>query len=78
MNNWKYILEQEWHYIGDSSTLYMHPGNGTVVETYETAAAVFMEILGVTLGQEWHDIVDSSTFYMHPGGEIDTKKYESA
>ena len=46
-------LGQEWHYICDSSTLYMHPGDETFVKTLESAAAVSMESLGVTLEQEW-------------------------
>ena len=45
-------LEQEWHGICDSSTLYMHPGDETFVKTLESAAAVSMESLGVTLEQE--------------------------
>ena len=66
-------LRQEWQDIGDSSTLYMHPGGETFVKTYESAAAVSMEILGVTLEQDWQDSGDSSTLYMHPGGETFVK-----
>ena len=45
-------LEQEWHDIVDSSTLYMHPGDETFVNTEESAEVVSMEIIRVTLEQE--------------------------
>ena len=32
-------LEQEWHDIVDSSTLYVHPGGETFVKTEESAEA---------------------------------------
>ena len=60
-------LGQESHYICDSSTLYMHPGDETFVKTLESAAAVSMEILGVTLEQESHYIFDNPALYIHPG-----------
>ena len=44
-------------------TLAMKPS----LKPYESAAAVSMEILGVTLEQESHYICNSPALYIHPG-----------